>query len=207
MMKPVAIIPLLMLTACYTPPSIAPAQIAKDVSQGNYKLDPAHASVTWSLKHAGLSNYTARFNTISGSLDFDPKNPQNSKVDIVIDPASISTGDAEFDKEIAYKSNYFNAEKFTQIRFVSTSIIKTGGNTGDNKGQVIGELTFLGQTRSVTLDTVFNGAGKSFGHKGKTLGFSARTTLKRSDFGLTHLIKFGIGDKVTLRIEAEFNEA
>mgnify|MGYP001952703617 CR=1 FL=1 len=51
-----------------------------------------------------------------------------------------------------------------------------------------------------------NGAGKSFGHPGDTLGFSATGTLNRSDFGLTYLSNFGIGDEVTLRIEAEFNE-
>jgi len=53
----------------------------------------------------------------------------------------------------------------------------------------------------------YNGAGKSFGNPGKTLGFSATGELLRSDFGVgTFLTNFGIGDKVTLRIEAEFNE-
>lgn len=186
-----------ILTACHTPPKIMPSQ----VQQGAYVLDPSHTSVVWSLKHAGLSNYTARFNTVSGSLDFNSDSPESSHVDIRIDPASISTGDSEFDETIAQGGSYFNAEDYPDIRFTSTSIKLTGENTG----LITGDLMFRGKTLPITLDTVFNGAGKSFGHKGQTLGFSATATLTRSDFGLKHLIAFGIGDEVTLRIETEFN--
>jgi polyisoprenoid-binding protein YceI len=187
-----------LLSACYTPPIKAPSE----APQGNYVLDPAHASVVWSLKHAGLSNYTARFDSVTGALVFDPGHPENSRVDIRIDPASISTGDPEFDKDIAHKSSYLNTEKFPEIRFVSTNIRLTG----DDSGEIIGDLSFRGQTHPITLITVFNGAGKSFGHAGKTLGFSAKTQFKRSDFGFNHLINFGIADDVNIVIEVEFNE-
>lgn len=187
-----------LLSACFTPP----VQVASEAPQGDYVLDPAHTSVVWTLKHAGLSNYTARFDETSGALSFDPVSPQNSHVDIRINPASVSTGDTEFDDEIANKGSYFGAGKYPEIRFVSTSIKITGETTGD----ITGDLTFRGQTHPLTLNATFNGAGKSFGHSGKTLGFSARGSLKRSDFGLSHLISFGIGDEVTLTIETEFNE-
>ena len=187
-----------LLTACFTPPTL----LASKAPKGDYVLDPAHTSIVWSLKHAGLSNYTARFDTAQGALSFDPDSPENSRVDIRIDPASVNTGDSEFDDEIANKGSYFNAEKYNEIRFTSTSIKITGENTGE----ITGALTFRGQTHPLTLSATFNGAGKSFGHKGKTLGFSARGRLKRSDFGLKHLLNFGIGDEVTLTIETEFNE-
>ena len=188
----------ILLTACATPPDITPSA----APTGNYKLDPTHASVIWSLSHAGLSNYSARFDDISGSLSFDAESPQNSKVDIRIDPMSLSTGLPKFDTTIATGSNYFNAEKYPEIRFVSTSISLTGENTGE----ITGDLSFRGVTKSIILDTTFNGAGKSFGNPGKTLGFSALARFNRSDFGLTHLANFGIGDEVSLRIETEFNE-
>ena len=186
------------LSACYSPPEISPLA----APDGDYVLDPAHASVIWSVKHAGLSNYTARFDKISGALTFDSNNPTASRVDISIDPASVNTGDAKFDNEIATKSSYFNAGTYSEIRFVSTDIVKTSENTGT----ITGDLTFRGVTLPITLDTVFNGAGKSFGHSGKTLGFSAKTRFNRSDFGMTNLINFGIGDEVTIVIETEFNE-
>ncbi|MEP3888848.1 MAG: YceI family protein [Hellea sp.] len=187
------------LAACATPPVIKPSA----APAGNYKLDPTHASVTWSLSHAGLSNYTARFDTISGALNFTPDAPQDSRVDIRIDPKSVNTGLTEFDEEIATSGNYFDADTFPEIRFVSTDI----NITGEAAGLITGDLTLKGVTKPVTLDVIFNGAGKSFGNPGKTLGFSATTTFKRSDYNMGHLIAFGIGDEVTLRIETEFNEA
>jgi len=184
------------LSACFTPPDVTREAELK----GNYVLDPAHASIVWQISHVGLSNYTARFDDVRGMLSFDPETPANSKVDIVIDPLSVSTGDKEFDKTIG--EDYFKADKYSQIRFISTSITVTGENTG----VIVGNLDFLGVTVPLSLNTVFNGAGKSFGHKGKTLGFSATGTLNRSDFGLNNLLNFGIGDEINFTIEAEFNE-
>ena len=188
-----------VLTACATPPVVAPTA----APAGNYKLDPTHASVHWSLSHAGLSNYTARFDTISGALNFDPNSPENSSVDIRIDPKSVNTGLPKFDEEIATSGNYFDADKFPEIRFVSTDIKLTGEATG----LITGDLTLKGVTKPVNLDVTFNGVGKSFGNPGKTLGFSATTKFLRSDYNMGHLVSFGIGDEVTLRIETEFNEA
>lgn len=200
-LKSVYALSLLILTClvgCYSPPQISPLA----APDGSYVLDPAHASVVWSVKHAGLSNYTARFDKVSGALTFDSENPENSRVDIRIDPSSVSTGDSDFDDEIATKFSYFDANTFPQIRFVSTDILKTGNNTGE----ISGDLTFRGTTLPVTLDTIFNGAGKSIGHKGKTLGFSAKSRIKRSGFGMDNLFAFGVGDEVSVVIEAEFNE-
>ena len=189
----------LSLTACAATPVITPTA----APAGNYKLDPTHTSVVWSLSHAGLSKYTARFDTVSGALNFVPEVPENSTVDIRIDPKSISTGLPKFDEEISTSGSYLNADKYPDIRFVSTSISITGEATG----LITGNLTLKDVTKPVTLDVTFNGAGKSFGNPGKTLGFSATTTFKRSEYNLGHLVAFGIGDEVTLRIETEFNEA
>ena len=115
----------------------------------------------------------------------------------------MSTGDPDWDNKLATDGKYFDGNTFSEIRFVSTSAVKTS----DNTGQVTGDLTLKGVTLPVTLDVTYNGAGKSFGHPGATLGFSAIGKIKRSDWGITTLTNFGIGDEVTLRIEAEFNES
>jgi len=186
------------LLGCATPPVLDVAQ----APAGAYKLDPTHARVNWSLSHAGLSQYTARFDNVSGSLDFDPNSPENSRLSIRIDPASVSTGLSKFDEELSEDGKYFDSDTHKDILFVSTQSAKTGENTG----QVTGNLTLKGVTRPITLDVTYNGAGKSFGNPGKTLGFSATGELIRSEFGMGYLTNFGIGDKVTLNIEAEFNE-
>lgn len=189
-----------LLAGCATPPVQSPLA----APAGEYVLDNTHASVVWSLSHAGLSNFTARFDEISGALDFDPESPQNSRVDIRIAANSVNTGLPDFDNTIATSGNYLDADTYPEIRFVSTSI----EITGENKGLITGDLTLRGVTKPVTLDTVFNGAGKSFGNPGQTLGFSATTEFNRSDWGMDYLIRLAnIGDTITLRIEAEFNEA
>ncbi len=189
---------IIAISACATPPQTTPSA----APAGNYTLDPTHTSVTWSLSHAGLSRYTARFDKTTGTLNFDPNTPENSAVYITIDPASVSTGLPDFDKTIAMDRKYFDAENYPEITFVSTEITKTG----DNTALMTGDLTFRGVTKPVTLKTQFYGAGRSFGKPGQTLGFSARTTIKRSSFNMTHLISFGIGDDVEIVIETEFNE-
>ena len=187
------------LSGCYTAPDLAP----RPEISGNYVLDPEHSSVIWSVSHVGLSNFTGRFDQIEGQLEFNSENPEQSKIFIQIDPTSVSTGLPDFDKTIGLKSDYFNGDEYPAIVFVSDSISITGENTG----QISGDLQFRGRSHLFVLDVTYNGAGKSFGHPGETLGFSATGQLNRSDWGLTTLKNFGIGELVTLRIETEFNEA
>lgn len=187
------------LMSCATSPVLEVAA----APAGAYTLDPTHARVNWSLSHAGLSQYTARFDDVTGSLDFNPNNPEDSRLSIRIDPASVSTGLAEFDETLSTDGKYFDSGTHKDITFVSTSSVKTGQNTG----KVTGNLTLKGVTKPITLDVTYNGAGKSFGNPGKTLGFSATGQLTRSEFNMGYLTNFGIGDVVTLNIEAEFNEA
>ena len=144
--------------------------MASEAPRGDYVLDPAHTSIVWSLKHAGLSNYTARFDTAQGALTFDPDNPKNSRVDIRIDPASINTGDSEFDDEITNKGSYFGADKYGEIRFISTSIKITGENTGE----ITGELTFRGQTHPLTLGAILTALVNHSGIRVRRSGFGAR---------------------------------
>jgi len=198
-MRAIFIPALLFLTACAT----APTQDPLSAAEGEYVLDPQHASVVWSLSHSGLSMFTGRFDEISGALDFNPEDPAQSVVDIRITSASVSTNVPGFTEELAEDGKYFDSEAYPEIHFLSTSAVTTGAATG----QVTGDLTLKGVTKPVTLDVTFNGAGKSFGHPGDTLGFSATVAFERSDFGMDYLTNFGIGDTVKLVIEVEFNEA
>ena len=189
-------------------PLNANAQEATDLEgmpSGLYELDKNHASLIWKVSHLGLSDYTARFTDFDVDIDFNALDPGASRVRATIDPTSVETDFPEpekkdFDKELAMKESWFNAEQFPQISFMSTSVEKTG----DNTGKVTGDLTFLGVTKPVTLDVVFNKAigNHPFANK-PALGFSATTTIKRSDFDLTTYIP-QIRDEVEIIIEAEF---
>ena len=189
-------------------PFMAQAQEGTPVSgmpSGLYELDKSHASLIWKVSHLGLSNYTARFTRFDVDLDFDAQDPVRSRVRAEIDPTSIETDypnpeQKDFDAQLVNEASWFNAEQFPKITFESTSVEKTG----DNTGKVTGDLTFLGVTKPITLDVTFNKAlgQHPFANK-PALGFSATGSLKRSDFGMNTYIP-NIGDEVDIILEVEF---
>lgn len=183
--------------------AIVPAHA--QVPAATYKLDPTHASVTWKVKHMGLSNYTARFTKIDATLTFDPANKAASKLNVRIDPKSIRTDypfpdKVDFDTKLAMGEEWFNAGEFGSITFTSTKVEMTG----DNTAKVTGDLTLLGVTKPVVLDAVLNGAIEHPITKKPAVGFSATGTIKRSEFGMMKYIPM-IGDEVQLLIETEFS--
>jgi polyisoprenoid-binding protein YceI len=169
---------------------------------GAYELDKTHASITWRVKHLGLSMYTARFTSFDSEITLDPKTPTNSSVTVTIDPNSVRTDfpfpeKEDFDKVVAER--FLAAKEHPAISFRSTALKATGPTTG----QLTGDLTMRGVTRPVTLDVTLNGAMEHPFRKVPVLGFSARGNLKRSEFGDKELLG-PIGDDVELLIEAEY---
>ncbi len=173
-----------------------------DAPAGAYTLDPRHASVTWRIRHMGLGIYAARFDTFSGTLNFDPQAPQNSTVTVTIAANSVSTGlvnaqgQRGFDREIAAT---LGAEANPNIEFVSRSIDITGPTTG----LITGDLTLNGQTHPVVLEASFGG-GRFVQLRSKhVVAFSGRTVIRRSQWGVNNWRIFA-GDDVEILIEAEF---
>jgi polyisoprenoid-binding protein YceI len=173
-----------------------------DAPAGAYTMDSRHASVIWRVRHTGLSLYTARFDTVSGTLAFDPQNPANSAINATIAANSVSTGllnregQRGFDQEIA---RTLGAGDNPNITFVSRSVQTAGPTTG----LVTGELTLNGQTRPATLEVTFQGGRFIQLRQKHVLAFSARTIIRRSEFGVTNWGPF-VGDDVEVLIEAEF---
>jgi polyisoprenoid-binding protein YceI len=224
-MKPLYALPLLAtLAACSPPPKTdtkaeAPAPAAASAPQaaaapadapaGEYFLDPAHTSVTFRVSHLGLSNYTARFAKVGGALTFDPANPAAQKVSATIPTSSLRTDypdpkTLDFDAKVA--KEFLGAPTHPTITFVSSRVEPTGPRTA----RVVGDLTLNGVTKPVTLEATFNGGYKAGGMdpSGARVGFSARTSLRRSDFGVTYGLPapgttMGVGDDIEVLIESE----
>jgi polyisoprenoid-binding protein YceI len=198
------------------PEAAAPAPV--EVAYGKaatYKIDPTHASITWKVNHFGLAKYTARFTTFDATLVFNPADAATNSVEVTIDPLSVETdyaGDykaghadspyASWNEDLAKNPQWFNAVAHNQISFKSTAATQSSPTTGT----VTGDLTFLGVTKPVTLDVTYNGVAQMpWAPDQDKIGFSATTTLKRSDFGMSAFIP-NIGDEVEVIIEAEFAE-
>ncbi|PWC88457.1 hypothetical protein TSH100_07865 [Azospirillum sp. TSH100] len=163
----------------------------------SYKIDPAHTAVAFIVNHVGFSNVIGRFNTVGGDVTFDKDAVEKSVVTVTIDTTSVDTNHAKRDEHLR-SPDFFNAKEFPKMTFKSTKIEKTG----DKTGKLHGDLTLLGVTKPVVLDVTFNKDGVSPASKLETAGFSARGTVKRTDFGM----KYGapaIGDDIQLLIEVE----
>ena len=163
----------------------------------HYKFDTVHSQIIFYVNHLGFSTSEGEFLDFDGSLEFNHDDPAASKVDVTIDTNSLSMDDETWNEHLKGK-NFFDVAQFPKMTFKSTSIKVTGEKTAD----ITGDLTLLGVTKSVTLKTVYNKSG-NHPFTGKYIsGFSATTSVKRSDFGMNYGLP-GIGDDVEIRIEVE----
>ncbi|PKB25213.1 polyisoprenoid-binding protein YceI [Novosphingobium kunmingense] len=179
------------------------------ITGGTYSVDPAHTLVSWTVDHFGFSPYTGIFGNVTGTLVLDPKNPAAARVDVSIPVAEVTTANKDLTghllraaKEAGAKPDFFGPNP-APARFVSTGV-KVLGN---QRAMISGNLMLNGVTKPVVLAASFYGAGKAPAMMGgaENVGFTARATIKRSDFGLTFIIPL-VSDEVTLDIAAAFKK-
>jgi polyisoprenoid-binding protein YceI len=189
----------LLVAALALPPSASGApQTVADLPGGHYVLDKKHASVIAKVMHMGVSFYTVRFDAFDASFDYDPSRPDAARVQATVQASSL---DVNADYSQKFAEDFLSAGKFPLITFVSRQVTPGPGNTGT----MTGDLTLMGVTKPATFDVTFVGTGHELLNPlGRTAGFSAVTTIKRSDFGSTYLDNV-VGDEVTIQIEGEFD--
>jgi len=184
---------------------------AQDIPAGEYTIDPYHTSVLFRVSHLGFSMYTARFTRANATLHFNPDDLAQSTLQADVDTTSLETDfpfpeEVDFDK-VLQGPDWLSTEKFPSMTFQTTKI----SLVGDNTMRAEGTLTMRGVTKPFTLEAKYNGGYA--GHpldKNARIGFSARGTLKRSDFDMTIGLPdpgttFGVGDAVEIIIETEFS--
>ncbi len=143
-----------------------------------WAIDPAHALIEFGVKHMMVTTVKGRFTGIEGTITVDEQDPANSRADVAIDAASITTGNEQRDAHLR-SADFLDADTYPTITFTSTRVQPTSDATFD----VTGDLTIRGTTRPVTLAVELNGRGTSpYGQE--VAGLSAITTLNRHEFGL-----------------------
>ena len=179
------------------------------VASALYELAKTHAFLTWTVKHNGISGYTVNFTDFDADLVFDAETPTNSQLSVSINPTALNTNypdpakKVDWEAELATDPRFMNAGEFPTIEFVSTAVEQTG----EFEGTVTGDLTFLGVTAPVTLDVTYGGVANPpwFGQR-DVIGFTASTTLVRSDFGQNSMAGI-ISDEVEIEFSGEFLQA
>jgi polyisoprenoid-binding protein YceI len=167
---------------------------------GTWDIDPVHSDVSFTVRHMMVSKVRGRLGTFSGEIVTAPRFT-DSTVTATVDAASVDTGNAQRDGHIR-TADFFAVETYPTWEFRSTAIRADGADHA-----LDGELTIKGVTRPVTFALEVNGFGPdAFG--GTRAGFSASTTINRSDFGVDIAMPLDgggvvVSEKVQVNLEIE----
>jgi len=169
---------------------------------GTWTLDAAHSSVTFQIRHLGVTNVRGRFDTFSASLTVGDSLDAVA-VEATIDLASINTNQADRDAHLR-STDFFNLEAHPSIVFVSTGISGSG-----EEYELVGDLSINGVTKPVTLAVEFFGTDTHPADNRVRSGFSAKGEISRDACGVTFNLPLGAGrfalaDKVKIELDLQF---
>ena len=167
-----------------------------------WEIDSSHSGIHFSVRHLVIAKVRGQFSRWSGTIAMPEGDLSHAAVEVRIDTSSIETGVADRDTHLK-SADFFDVEAFPEAVFKSQRV----DVLAEDRFKVVGQLTLHGVTRDVTLDV------ESFGRTvdpwgNERIGFSARTTLERAEFGLTwnQVLATGgvvVGDRVDLELEVE----
>lgn len=166
-----------------------------------WKLDPSHTSIGFSVPHLVISSVDGRFKEASAVVKLDDADLTKSDVSVTINTASVDTGDAKRDDHLR-SPDFFDAKKFPTVTFKSTKISKAGSGY-----KLTGNLTIRDVTKPVTLDATLSAPVKTpWGNQARAATLTGK--VKRGDFGLkwNKALETGgvvVGDDVTINVKAE----
>jgi polyisoprenoid-binding protein YceI len=175
---------------------IAILALAGAAFAGEYKIDPAHTTAAFAVKHLGISTVPGHFGDVSGAINYDEKDPSKSSVKVSIKTASIDTNNGTRDKDLR-SPNFFDVAKYPEITFESNQVKKNGDDW-----VAVGTFTMHGVSKTIELPFTLNGPVQDPWGK-QRLGVESNTKLSRAEYGIT-ADKGLIGDeiKITLSVEA-----
>lgn len=178
------------MTAAVTLPGLTP---------GSWAIDPTHSSVAFSVRHLMVSKVKGTFNTFNGSITVPEAGTPVVTAEITVD--SFDTRNAQRDGHVR-SADFLEVEKFPTMSYTSTGIRRSGDDF-----VVEGELTMHGVTRPVELELEYAGVNPGMG-AGTVVGFEAKTTIARSDFGVSIQMPLEgggvvVGEKITITLDIE----
>jgi polyisoprenoid-binding protein YceI len=143
-----------------------------------WKFDKAHSQVKFNVTHLVISQVTGYFRTFDGTVKTTGEDFTDAQIEFTIEAQSIDTDNEKRDNHLK-SDDFFNAEKFPQLKFKSKSMKKVG----NNKYKLTGDLTIRDVTKQVELNVVYGGMAND-GYGNKKAGFKITGTVNRFDYNL-----------------------
>jgi len=167
---------------------------------GDYAFDPAHTTVGFIARHAMVTKVRGSFNEFDGTIHVDGANPANSSAEAKVRVASVDTRNEQRNGHLL-SGDFFEHESYPEMTFRSTSVKPKD----DDEFVLTGDLTVKDVTRQVEFDVEFTGVAVDV-YGNHRIGFEAKTTLSRKDFGMTWNAALETGgvlvsDKITIELE------
>jgi polyisoprenoid-binding protein YceI len=166
-----------VISAFAPKPMNNPVQTDYSFQADKWTLDKAHTNVKFSVTHLVISDVEGSFKTFDGTMESAKPDFSDAKINFTAQVASINTDNEKRDGHLK-SPDFFDAAKYPEIKFVSTSFVPLG----DNKYTLVGNLTIRDVTKPVTFDVKYGGTVKSY--DGIHAGFKATSKIDRFDFNL-----------------------
>ena len=171
-------------------------------AQTTWNVDPMHSSFNFNIKHMGISFVQGRFDKFDGHIVTSSADLTNAKFDFTVSTNSINTAVEMRDNHLK-SADFFDAEKFPEMKFVSTSIKKVKGSTYQLKGN----LTIKDVTKPITVTAKYGGKTKDQQGNEK-IGFQTIFKINRLDYNVNYDPTGGaVGKNVDISVYVEFNKA
>jgi polyisoprenoid-binding protein YceI len=160
---------------------------------GTWTLDKTHSTVSYSVRHSGVSLFKGGLTDFDALLDGGQLRGSAAV-------ASITVQDENLEGHLL-SPDFFDAERFPRVSFASTDIRRDGDQT-----VVDGELEIRGVKQPITLTGSI--AGPVAGPVGEKLGLHLETVIDRTSFGMTWNMElpgggFILDNEVTLTADLE----
>ncbi len=180
-------------------PMQAATSVASATSSSTITLDPVHSNAMFRIQHLGAGFFWGRFNEVSGTVQWPLDDSAAPQFDIVVQVDKVDTGSEKLDGNLQ-GPNFFNQAEFPTITFKSNGAKKLG----ERHYTVTGELTLRGVKKSVEVDCIVAGVGKT--PTGQKAGFECTFSVLRADYGMKWGIeapKGALGNEVKLIVAVE----
>ena len=173
---------------------------------GTWTADTVHSDVSFKVRHMAVGKAKGKFTLGSATLTVPAEGLEAATVVAEIDATSVNTGQEQRDGHVR-SDDFLSVDKFPVLTFKSTGV----KDFSAEEFVLVGDLTIRDVTKTVELTTEFLGATiDAYGNE--RVGFSAKTSISRKEYGVSFNAVFGtsnsvVSDKVEIDLELEFTKS